>query len=107
MKKFIVIILSMLILFWGFSSCNYEYSTVKNTTVPITNEIKTPQPTVSKATKKPEKEHKDIYYIGNKNTKKFHSPDCYTLPSEKNRVNFSSRSEAVNCGYSPCGNCCP
>lgn len=46
-------------------------------------------------------------YIGNKNTKKFHSPSCYSLPYEKNRVYFDSRSEAINSGYSPCGNCHP
>ena len=46
-------------------------------------------------------------YIGNKNSKKFHRSDCRTLPSEKNRVEFSSRAEAVNSGYSPCGNCTP
>lgn len=46
-------------------------------------------------------------YIGNKNSKKFHRPDCYTLPAEKNRVEFASREDAVNAGYSPCGNCCP
>lgn len=46
-------------------------------------------------------------YIGNKRTKKLHRPDCNTLPSEKNRVEFTSRSEAINDGYSPCGNCNP
>lgn len=44
-------------------------------------------------------------YIGNVNTKKFHRPTCYTLPAEKNRVILSSRDEAINAGYSPCGNC--
>ena len=46
-------------------------------------------------------------YIGNTRSKKFHRPDCRTLPAEKNRVKLSSRSEAVNKGYSPCGNCQP
>ena len=46
-------------------------------------------------------------YIGNKNTKKFHLPSCYSLPYEKNRVYFNSRSDAVNSGYSACGNCHP
>ncbi|MDO5398009.1 MAG: MBL fold metallo-hydrolase [bacterium] len=46
-------------------------------------------------------------YIGNKNSKKFHRPDCRTLPAEKNRVPFSSREAAINSGYSPCGNCMP
>ena len=46
-------------------------------------------------------------YIGNKNTKKFHLPSCYSLPYEKNRIYFNSRSDAVNSGYSACGNCHP
>ncbi|MBP3361606.1 MAG: MBL fold metallo-hydrolase [Clostridia bacterium] len=44
-------------------------------------------------------------YIGNKNSKKFHRPDCHTLPAEKNRVPLVSYEDAVNNGYSPCGNC--
>ncbi len=46
-------------------------------------------------------------YIGNKNTKKFHRPDCRTLPAEKNQVQFLSRDEAISSGYEPCGNCNP
>lgn len=46
-------------------------------------------------------------YIGNRNSKKFHRPNCRTLPDEKNRVPLSSREEAVSKGYSPCGNCNP
>ncbi|MCI8404766.1 MAG: MBL fold metallo-hydrolase [Clostridia bacterium] len=50
-------------------------------------------------------EYNDGIYIGNKRSKKLHRPDCNTLPSEKNRVEFNSFSDAVNEGYSPCGNC--
>ena len=46
-------------------------------------------------------------YIGNRNSKKFHKPTCNTLPAEKNRVYFNSRSEAVENGFTPCGNCLP
>ena len=46
-------------------------------------------------------------YIGNKNSKKFHLPTCKNLPAEKNRVYLSSRSEAIQNGYDPCGNCDP
>jgi len=46
-------------------------------------------------------------YIGNKKSKKFHFPTCRTLPKESNRVYFSSREEAVEKGYDPCGNCKP
>lgn len=39
--------------------------------------------------------------IGNKNTKKYHAPDCGGLPDEKNRVYFSSPAEAEAAGYEP------
>ena len=44
-------------------------------------------------------------FIGNKNSKKFHSPDCKNLPSEKNTVEFFSYQQAVDAGYVPCGSC--
>lgn len=44
-------------------------------------------------------------FIGNKNSKKFHSPDCSSLPKEENRVTFNGYQEAVEAGYSPCGGC--
>lgn len=46
-------------------------------------------------------------YIGNKNSKKFHLPTCKNLPAEKNRVYLSSRTEAIQNGFDPCGNCDP
>ena len=46
-------------------------------------------------------------YIGNKNSKKFHRPFCKNLPAEKNRVYLNSRDEAIEQGFSPCGNCKP
>ena len=50
-------------------------------------------------------EYAEGTYIGNKNSKKFHKPSCKSLPAEKNRVYFSSREEAVENGFSPCGLC--
>ena len=47
----------------------------------------------------------DVIYIGNKNSQKFHGPDCSNLPSEKNRVEFDSYDAAVAAGYTPCGSC--
>ena len=44
-------------------------------------------------------------YIGNKNSMKFHTPDCRNLPSEENRVYFDSYEDAVRAGYAPCGSC--
>ena len=46
-------------------------------------------------------------YIGNRNTHKFHRTSCSSLPSEKNRVYFSSRSDAVSSGYAACKRCKP
>ena len=58
-------------------------------------------------TNETEAEPAESGYIGNRNSKKFHRPNCRTLPDEKNRVPLSSREEAVSKGYSPCGNCNP
>ena len=46
-------------------------------------------------------------YIGNSSTKIFHFPDCSYLPLKENQVTFSSRSSAINNGYSPCAHCNP
>ena len=46
-------------------------------------------------------------YIGNVNSKKYHTLTCKSLPEEKNRVYFYTRQEAVNNKYDPCGNCKP
>lgn len=44
-------------------------------------------------------------YIGNKNSKKFHSPGCKNLPKEENQVTFDSYEEAIEAGYEPCSSC--
>lgn len=48
-------------------------------------------------------------YIGNRNTKKFHSPSCDSVREmkESNRVEFSGQEEAIEAGYKPCGRCNP
>ncbi len=46
-----------------------------------------------------------VIYIGNKSSKKFHGPDCGSLPKESNRVEFDSYEAAVAEGYTPCGSC--
>lgn len=45
--------------------------------------------------------------IGNKNSKKYHLPNCpgYAQVSEKNRVPFKSAAEAEAAGYTLAGNC--
>lgn len=52
-----------------------------------------------------EPEAAENYYIGNRNSRKFHSPDCANLPAEKNQIRFSSYEEARKAGYQPCGSC--
>lgn len=51
----------------------------------------------------------ETLYIGNKNSKRFHLPTCrsVTQMSEKNKVEFSSREEAIANHYTPCGDCNP
>ena len=46
-------------------------------------------------------------YIGNRNSKVFHRPTCWTLPAEKNQVPFDSRDAATDAGYRACKNCKP
>lgn len=46
-----------------------------------------------------------VSYIGNKNSKKLHHPDCGSLPKESNRVYFDSYQAAIDAGYDPCGQC--
>lgn len=50
---------------------------------------------------------KTYSYIGNRNTKKFHRANCNYLPESHNRVYYSSRSNAINAGMSPCKKCYP
>jgi len=49
------------------------------------------------------------YYIGNKNSKKFHLPDCPSVAkmSEANKIRLKSKHEAVDKGFIPCKNCDP
>ena len=47
----------------------------------------------------------DVTYIGNKNSKKLHHPDCSSLPKEANRVYFDTYQEAIDAGYDPCSQC--
>ena len=75
--------------------------TIRNQYIDTNPTVKKDNPPVS------DSQNNSQTYIGNKNTKKFHLPSCYSLPYEKNRVYFSSRQEAINSGYSSCGNCHP
>ena len=49
-------------------------------------------------------------YVLNKSSKRFHYPDCASVPEilEKNREDvFASRDELLRRGFTPCGNCKP
>ena len=46
-------------------------------------------------------------YIGNKNSLKFHTLDCSSLPIEKNRAYFADKEAAEEACYEPCGSCKP
>jgi len=50
---------------------------------------------------------RDFAHIGNSRTKKFHTPECHTLPEEHNRIHLETRDHAIEGGYDPCGNCKP
>jgi len=72
------------------------------------NESAQTNPTVVAPVVPDDEDHEDAgEYIGNKNSKKFHLPTCKNLPAEKNRVYLSSRNEAIQNGFDPCGNCNP
>ncbi|HHW57748.1 MAG TPA: nuclease [Clostridia bacterium] len=49
------------------------------------------------------------YYIGNRNSKIFHYPDCQWAKkiAPQNKVIFESREEAIKAGYRPCKVCRP
>ena len=51
----------------------------------------------------------DIIYIGNKNSQVFHQESCSSVKSmsDKNKVIFLTRDEAIEEGYSPCERCKP
>jgi len=46
-------------------------------------------------------------YIGNVKSHVVHSAACASLPAEKNRVVFESMQEALDAGYTKCGQCQP
>lgn len=50
---------------------------------------------------------REVAYIGNLSSKKFHRPTCLSLPARKNQVLFASRAAAVAAGYTPCHICKP
>ncbi|WP_458454682.1 thermonuclease family protein [Methanobrevibacter sp.] len=62
-------------------------------------------PTSSKSTSSSE----SASYVGNSNTGKFHEPSCSSVNkmSDRNKVFFSGRNDAISQGYAPCKMCNP
>ena len=51
---------------------------------------------------------RNIMYIGNNSNRSFHNPDCQYAPKNpQKKVEFVTRDEAVNAGYTPCRTCRP
>ena len=48
-----------------------------------------------------------INFIGNRNSRIFHTAACNSLPAPQNRVNFETREEATGAGFRPCQRCRP
>lgn len=57
--------------------------------------------------KKAEQGMKEITYILNTKTKKFHRLSCDSLPTENRNDSTQSREEIIAQGYAPCGRCNP
>lgn len=49
----------------------------------------------------------EYQYVGNLESKKFHSVSCSKIPGEQNAIWFLTREEAIEAGYIPCGICDP
>ncbi|MCL1977457.1 MAG: MBL fold metallo-hydrolase [Candidatus Bathyarchaeota archaeon] len=82
------------------------YRTDQHGTVIFTSDGKDITVTISRDTP-PTARPPETEYIGNKNSKVLHRPSCGSLPGEQNRVYFSTYQEAIDAGYTPCGNCKP
>lgn len=57
----------------------------------------------------PREDSEPIIYYANKNSKKFHRPECKSVAQMLDTsVRFEENREAlINDGYTPCGNCKP
>ena len=67
-------------------------------------------PEAAVAASTPTPEEKTLDYVLNKNTKKFHYPDCSSVDSmkKKNRLDYTgTREDVIAKGYDPCGRCKP
>ncbi len=82
-----------------------SFTTEKNNSSNIKTETYTTKE--NKETTSSEKSNEK--YIGNKNSMKFHKPSCDSVNamSDKNKVYFDNRKDAIYEGYTPCKSCNP
>jgi competence protein ComEC len=73
----------------------------------VTTPVATPAKTGPIVTTPPVEAPAAVAFIGNQNSRIFHSPACNSLPAPANRVSFQTREQAVSSGYKPCGRCRP
>lgn len=75
----------------------------------VVAEIKEEAAVIEKTEVEAEPDEEKVSYdvIGNRKSKKYHLPSCYTLPYPENQVHFESAEAAANKGYKPCKNCRP
>lgn len=101
MKKIKSVLLILLILI-SLSSCR-KYEIIHENT-DFTTEI------VSSAVSIPVENKDALSYVANKNTMKFHYPECHSVErmKEKNKMHLNcTREEAIEDGYKLCKNCNP
>ncbi len=103
--KRVCLFISNLFIILSLAACKMQ--SVTPASQPTTEPMVTVQATDSIQNDEIETAQAEIKYIGNKNSKKFHRPDCSSLPAEKNRVELSNREDAINMGFVPCKRCNP
>lgn len=124
MKKFLSIFLTLIFIFC-FVGCTEKAETKKSDEITINmpkdNTVNSYRkdnnssklPSVIEADKvvagNVQNNQTSVSYCGNKNSKIFHNLTCSSIKSmkEENRINFATREECVNNGYTPCKRCNP
>lgn len=79
-------------------------------TVTAAPTVRPAEPPILRTMPAPEPETSGVTYVLNKNTKKFHYPDCASVDdmAAKNRLDVSwDRDEVIARGYVPCKRCNP
>lgn len=91
----------------GFADGKKESEEIQRAAATAEQETEQASPVTTEKTRPTEEPKEEITYIGNLNSHVFHRSDCKNLPAEKNRIVFDSREQAIEYGYTPCGNCDP